>query len=249
MRVSRVYYSAEMEPQQRFEVDGKVHHYLSRVLRLKAGCEVRFFNGKGREFLCTMIESGRQRSIFACESEVDVLPEAKPEIKLYLAVCKNDSMDFSVQKATELGVQELQPLISERSLTHSTAKKRRLHWQGVAESACEQCGRAIIPRVADPIALQEITKITKDDKAIVCCFETQTSIKTQADKFLAKPSKQEARVHLMIGPEGGFSSDEIDCAISLGFELARLGNYVLRSETAVVAALSIVRLIYVNPEP
>ena len=244
MRVSRVYYSAEMEPQQWFEVAGKTHHYISRVLRLKAGCAVRFFNGKGREFLCTMLDSGRQRSTFVCESEVDVLPEAKPKIKLYLAVCKNDSMDFSVQKATELGVQELQPLISERSLTHNTARKRRLHWQGVAKSACEQCGSAIIPQVANPIALHEIEKIGKDDKAIVCCFETQTSIKTQADKLLAKSYEQEAMVHLMVGPEGGFSSDEVSDAMSLGFEPVRLGNSVLRSETAVVAALSFIRFLH-----
>ena len=244
MRVSRVYYPSKIEPQQKFEVDGKVHHYLSRVLRLKAGCAVRFFNGKGREFLCTMMDSDRQRSIFVCQSEVDVLPEAKPKIKLYLAVCKNDSMDFSVQKATELGVQELQPLISERSLKDNTARKRQLHWQGVAESACEQCGRAIVPQVADPIALQEIAKISKDDKAIVCCVDTQIPIKIQADKLLAKSSEQETTLHLMIGPEGGLSADEVAYAISMGFEPARLGNYVLRSETAVVAALSVVCLYY-----
>ena len=143
-----------------------------------------------------------------------------------------------------LGVQELQPLISERSLTHNTARKRRLHWQGVAKSACEQCGSAIIPQVANPIALHEIEKIGKDDKAIVCCFETQTSIKTQADKLLAKSSEQEAMVHLMVGPEGGFSSDEVSDAMSLGFEPVRLGNSVLRSETAVVAALSFIRFLH-----
>ena len=243
MRVSRVYYPIEMKPQRGFEVDGKVHHYLNRVLRLNTGAAVRFFNDKGREFLCTLTDKGRHASAFVCEREIEVLPEGGPKVKLYLAVCKNDSMDFSVQKATELGVQELQPLISEHSLTRSIADRRRLHWQGVAESACEQCGRAIVPQIADSIALQEITKIEGDDKAIICCLNTQISIKEQADKILTKLSERKAVLHLMIGPEGDFSSDEIARAISLGFEPAGLGDYVLRSDTAVVAALSVIRFL------
>ena len=243
MRVSRVYYPIEMKTQRRFKVDGKVHHYLNRVLRLSAGAEVRFFNDKGREFLCTLTDKSRQTSTFMCESEIEVLPESEPKVKLYLAVCKNDSMDFSVQKATELGVQELQPLISERSLTQSIADRRRLHWQGVAESACEQCGRAIVPRIADPIALKEIMEIEGDDKAIICCLNTRISIKDQADKILSKLSERKAMLHLMIGPEGDFSSGEIERAISLGFKPAGLGDYVLRSDTAVVAALSVIRFL------
>lgn len=244
MRVSRIYYSADIAPRQVFEVDGKVHHYLSRVLRLKVGHAVRFFNGKGREFLCMMTKSNQRGSTFVCRHEVEILPEPKLKIKLYLAVCKNESMDFSVQKATELGVQELQPLITERSLTHRTAHRRRLHWQGVAKSACEQCGRAIVPKIAEPIALQEVVKIGGDDKAIVCCFDTRTSINMQAYKFLTKLSNREAMLHLMIGPEGGFSSNEVARTISLGFEAVRLGCYVLRTETAVTAVLSIVRFAY-----
>ena len=243
MRVSRVYYPIEMKPQQRFEVNGKVHHYLNRVLRLNTGAAVRFFNDKGHEFLCTLMGKGRQTSTFMCESEIEVLPEIEPKVKLYLAVCKNDSMDFSVQKATELGVQELQPLISERSLSQSAADRRRLHWQGVAESACEQCGRAIVPQIANPIALQEMTKIEGDDKAIICCLNTRISIKDQVNKMLTKSFKHKAMLHLMIGPEGDFSADEIAQAISLGFEPAGLGDYVLRSDTAVVAALSVIRFL------
>ena len=243
MRVSRVYYPIEMKPQQRFEVDGKVHHYLNRVLRLNTGAAVRFFNDRGHEFLCTLVEKSRQTSVFTCESEIEVVPEIEPKVKLYLAVCKNDSMDFSVQKATELGVQELQPLISKRSLSQSAADRRRLHWQGVAESACEQCGRAIVPRIANPIALPEITKIEGDDKAIICCLNTRISIKDQADRILTKLFERKAMLHLMIGPEGDFSSDETAHAISLGFEPAGLGDYVLRSDTAVVAALSVIRFL------
>ena len=243
MRVSRVYYSPIIEPQQRFEVDGKVHHYLSRVLRLKVGQQVRFFDGKGQEFLCTMAQCEQHRSTFICENKVDALPEPKLKVRLYLAVCKNDAMDFAVQKATELGVHELCPLICERSLAHKIADRRRSHWQGVATSACEQCGRAVIPKVAEPIALQEVAKISAPDKAIICYLSTQASIKTYADVLLSKPLKQEAMLHLMVGPEGGFSADEVAHAVSIGFESAHLGDYVLRSETAVIAALSVVRLV------
>ena len=243
MRVSRVYYPIEIKPQQGFEVDGSIHHYLSRVLRLNKGDAVRFFNNKGCEFLCTLTDKSRQTSAFMCEREIEVLPEVTPKVKLYLAVCKSDSMDFSVQKATELGVREIQPLISEHSLTKNIADKRRLHWQGVAESACEQCGRVIVPQIADPIALQEITKIEGDDKAIICCLNTQISIKEQADKILTDLLERKAMLHLMIGPEGDFSSDEIAHAISLDFEPAGLGDYVLRSDTAVVAALSVIRFL------
>ena len=242
MRVSRVYYSPNIEPQQSFEVDGKVHHYLSRVLHLKVGQQVRFFDGKGLEFLCTMTQCERHRSTFACEAKMDVLSEPKLKIQLYLAVCKNDAMDFAVQKATELGVSELRPLICERSLAHKIADSRRSHWQGVATSACEQCGRAIIPKVAKPIALQEVAEIHAPDKAIICSFETQTSIKECFDKLMSEPFEQEAIFHLMIGPEGGFSTDEVAHAVSIGFEIAHLGDYALRCETAAIAALSVLRL-------
>lgn len=242
MRVSRIYYPTDIEPRQIFEVDGKAHHYLNRVLRLKVGHEVRFFNGKGQEFLCAMMKSDVHRSTFICRSEVDTLPEPKPRIKLYLAVCKNEGMDFSVQKATELGIRILQPLITEHSLTHKIAAKRRLHWQGVAQSACEQCGRAVIPEVAEPVALQEMVAVPEDDGAIICCIDAKTPIKTYINEFLTKPSDNVATLHLMIGPEGGFAADEVEHAIAIGFEPVCLGDYVLRSETAVVAALSIVRL-------
>lgn len=244
MRVSRVYCPIQIEPLREFELGGKIHHYLSRVLRLKTGHAVHFFNGKGLEFLCTLTQSKQHSSTFICQREVDVLSEPESGIKLYLAVCKNESMDFAVQKATELGIQELQPLISERSVSYTVATKRLSHWQGIVTSACEQCGRVFIPRITKPITMQEVVAIGGGDKAIVCSLSARTSIKTRTDKLLPPLIKQKAMLHLMIGPEGGFNTDEINHVISIGFEPTRLGNYILRSETAVVAALSIVRLVY-----
>ena len=245
MRVPRVYYAVDIEPQQIFKVDGSLHHYLSRVLRLKAGNELRVFNGKGAEFLCTIIENKRHTSTLLCSSKVETLAEPSMAIKLYLAVCKNDAMDFSLQKATELGIQELQPLITEYSLTANIATRRRLHWQGVATSACEQCGRTIIPIIKEPIAWTEIAKINKDDKAIICTVDAEVPIHVYIDEFLAQPLSQRlnqrAVFHLMIGPEGGFSNADIAQATALGFKPAHLGNYVLRTETAVAAALGAAR--------
>ena len=241
MRVSRVYYPVDIKRQQLFEVSGKTHHYLSRVLRLHKGHEVRLFNGSGQEFLCTVVKSNQRITTLICRDNVKTLSEPDLKIKLYLAVCKNESMDFSVQKATELNIQELQPLISKRSLTRRIAAKRSSHWHGVAASACEQCGRAIIPRIKEPIALTEVTQISKDDKAIICCFNIPTPIKTYRDALLAKPFNQQTIFHLMIGPEGGFDSNEIADAMLAGFEPARLGDYVLRTETAVTVALGITR--------
>jgi len=244
MRVSRIYHSAALAPQQKFAVGGTTHHYLSRVLRLKVGQTVRFFNGVGREFLCEMIHCDAQQSTFICQQELAALPEPKPKIKLYLAVCKNEGMDFAVQKATELGTHELQPLISERSLAHAIADKRRAHWQGIARSACEQCGRAVVPKIAAAITLSEVVAISGDDRGIVFDSSAQTAARILADEILAELCAADATLHLMIGPEGGFSIEESARAVALGFAAAHLGDYTLRSETAVVAALSVMRCYY-----
>ena len=241
MRVSRIYYAVDIEPQQTFAVDGRVHHYLSRVLRLKQGHELRVFNGKGVEFLCTIIKSNQHVTTLLCREAVETLAEPIMTIKLYLAVSKNEAMDFSVQKATELGIQELQPLITEHSVTYKIAEQRQLHWQGVAISACEQCGRTTIPVIKTPIRLAEITKIKKHDKAIICTLDAKTPIKTHIADFLTEATNSDSALHLMIGSEGGFSADDVAQAISLGFKPVHLGDYVLRSETAVTVALGIAR--------
>lgn len=233
MRVSRVYCQQVFTPQQTFEVDGSLHHYLVNVLRLKVGHTVHFFDGHGREFECTMTESNRHASQFICNVELNALAELNLVIHLYLAVCKNESMDFSLQKATELGVRSIHPMISERSLPLSTAIQRMPHWQGVIRSACEQCGRAVLAEMTTPIELSAVPTVAPSGKAVLFCLNAETSLATVFSEPLVEPV-----ISLMIGPEGGFSHSEVAQIGALGFETANLGERILRSETAVVSALS-----------
>lgn len=233
MRVSRVYYQQTFTIGQTFEVTGKLHHYLVNVLRLKVGHQVRFFDGVGREFECKMTASDRHTSQFVCDEELDALAELELPIDLYLAVSKNESMDFSIQKATELGVRGIHPVISERSLPLLTAQQRVVHWRGVVRSACEQCGRAVLAEVAEPIALAAVPAVATSSKAVLFCRDAEHSLPTVLNTTPMKPS-----IILIIGPEGGWSHAEKEALSALGFERAHLGARSLRSETAVVNAIS-----------
>ncbi len=239
MRLSRFYCRAPLAPGARLDLPEAVARHAVRVLRLPPGAEVTLFDGRGGEYVAHIEHIERERvsvSIGAwCEREC----ESPLEITLVQAVQAADKMDFTIQKAVELGVTHIAPVESRRSvvrLAGDRAGKRVAHWQGVAAAACEQCGRNRVPVVA-PLESVEQWLARPNDGALrlMLAPEAETSLTS-----LPPASK----LQLLIGAEGGLDPREVTAAASAGFIGVRLGPRVLRTETAGLAALAAVQTLW-----
>ncbi len=218
--------------------DAAIH--ASRALRMQVGDEAKLFNGDGNDYLCEILSIKKSEVIVKIKLTESVNNEAPHRITLAQAISSGDRMDFTIQKAVEMGITHIQPIASQRSLVKLTgdrAQKRVEHWQNVVISACEQSGRAFVPSVASPISLANWlgTDLTADTRLILSPSATQTiqSLPTPTDEIC-----------LLVGAEGGLTEDEIDLAISQHFTPIRLGPRVLRTETAALAALATIQTIW-----
>lgn len=216
-------------------------HHASRVLRLRVGDEVQIFDGAGEA------RNGRIAAIEGKRVTLEQLrpcpPEAAPtlQIELAQAMSSSEKMDWVVQKATELGATSIQPVQTQRSvakLTAERAEKRSEHWRGVTLAACEQCGRNRLPELRPP---QELASWLAQVKHETCA--KFILLPDGASKLTAQPRPQ-GRVLLLIGPEGGFSADEAAMARQAGFIPILLGPRVLRTETAALAGITALQLLW-----
>ncbi|MEH3022475.1 MAG: 16S rRNA (uracil(1498)-N(3))-methyltransferase [Pseudomonas oryzihabitans] len=212
-------------------------HYLGRVLRLAPGDAVQLFDGSGREYLGQVTEVGKKSLSVDLTEELAGQPDSPLHIHLGQGLSRGERMDWAIQKATELGVAEITPLVSERCevrLKDERADKRLQHWRQVAISACEQCGRSTVPVIHPPQSLGDWQAgVTADLKLVL--------------HPVAEPLERHARptrLALLIGPEGGLSEAEVVAARGAGFQPARLGPRVLRTETAPVVALSVAQQLW-----
>ena len=214
----------------------KAARYLGRVLRLRAGDTVHVFNGDDGEWSATIGRIARDRVTFLVQVATDNSAESPLKIHLVQGISRGERMDFVVQKATELGVERITPVLTDHGvvkLDPTRAEKRRLHWRGVAESACEQSGRVCPPRVDAPLPLNDWFGATRT------AGYTDLILAPGTGPSLADAGAPAAGLCLLIGPEGGFSEREYDDAQLAGFEAVTLGPRILRTETAAVAALAI----------
>ena len=236
MRLSRLFIDAPLTP-------GLLHlpeaqaHYLARVLRLAPGAPLQLFNGQGPEYRGTLVEVDRKRVSVRLDEAVEALPDSPLRVHLGQGLSRGERMDWAIQKATELGVTEITPLFSERCevrLNEERGDKRLAHWRQVAISACEQCGRAVVPVIHPPRALDPWLADVRADLKLVL-------------HPVAAPLGQHPRpatLAFLIGPEGGLSENEVERARHAGFQGARLGPRVLRTETAPVVALSVAQQLW-----
>jgi len=235
MRISRIYTHASLQSLQLVTLEEKPSHHLSKVLRLKAGARVVLFNGNGHDYH-GHIDSVDKKSVSVRIDEQQLVENESPlKIHLGIAVSRGDRMDWIIQKATELGVDQITPLLSERTevkFKGDRGEKKQLHWQQIAISACEQSGRAQLPTINPLQVLAEWTLTTKATRKFVLHHRTDL----QLDSHESVTS-----VCLLIGPEGGLSDDEIRRAEARQFGALQLGPRVLRTETAPLAAMSILQ--------
>jgi 16S rRNA (uracil1498-N3)-methyltransferase len=235
VRIHRLYSDQTLEPGSPARLEGRSAHYLGRVLRVAVGDSVVLFNGDGQDYACTVERIRKDEVELDVRSRLPAKPESPLRITVVQAISRGERMDLTLQKCTELGAAAFQTVWSERvevRLKGEKLERRLQHWQGVVVSACEQSGRAVVPAVLAPMAL--------DDWAALPVDETRLLLWPGADASLTAVDCPGA-VSLVVGPEGGFSDAEQARLESAGVRPVRLGPRVLRTETAAPAAVAILQ--------
>ena len=236
MRLSRFFIDAPLSLGQH-ELPEAQAHYIGRVLRHAAGDAVQLFDGSGQEYLGELIEVGKKSVRVELREALAGMAESPLSIHLGQGLSRGERMDWAIQKATELGANQISPIVSARCevrLKDERADKRMAHWRQIAISACEQCGRSSLPQINPPLTLEQWLEQVEADLKLV--------LHPVAEPWASHP--QPASLAMLIGPEGGLSEDEVQQAMARGFHAARLGPRVLRTETAPVVALSVAQQLW-----
>lgn len=238
MRKTRLYVEESLEQGGSIRLEGDRAHYLNRVLRLEAGADLVLFNGQGGEFEARL-ERAEGDALWATVGAFDPVERESPlNITLVQGISRGERMDFTVQKAVELGVGAIAPVTTERSTVRleGARQTRRLeHWRGIVVNACQQCGRTRIPPVDDIIGLDQWLESASESTSSRLLLSPRGTLSADAVEV-------EGDVVLLIGPEGGFSQGELERVSRSGFRALFLGPRILRTETAAVAALTALQL-------
>jgi 16S rRNA (uracil1498-N3)-methyltransferase len=234
MRVTRIHVAGPLAPGREIALPEQAGQHLVRVLRLEAGASFVIFDGSGGEYRAEIAAAGKQ--VRARVLGHDVVDRESPlDITLLQGIARGERMDLIVQKATELGVARIVPVIAERSVVKVDAKlreRKRDHWQSIVISACEQCGRNRVPAVSAPLSLGDAIQIlpASGSRCLLAADAQET--------LAATASASRGPVALLIGPEGGLADNERQFAHANQFVACRLGPRIMRTETAGLAALA-----------
>lgn len=237
MRVPRIYEPQPLSAGAVLTLGEDGANHVGRVLRMQTGQELMLFNGQGGQYPATILEVGKKQ-VQVQLAELDPSEVESPlHIHLGQVISRGDKMEFTIQKSVELGVNTITPLFSERcgvKLSGERLDKKLEQWQKIAISACEQCGRSRLPAIHAPLTLGEWLEQTAAELKLVL-------------HPVAEPLTGHARpasLAFLIGPEGGLSDAEVAQAQRAGYQAARLGPRVLRTETAPVVALSVAQQLW-----
>jgi 16S rRNA (uracil1498-N3)-methyltransferase len=232
-------------PQPRIEkgmlkIEGDEVRHIRKVLRLKRGDEIVVFNGSGKEYGGTIVEEGPSSVVITIQNIFSSKTESQLEITLAQSLLKGDKMDYLIQKATELGVKEIIPFFSSRSvplLEKSRRLKRYHRWERIAVEASKQCGRGVVLKIEPLQDYSEILRTASPDSLRLILWEREgVRLKEALER-----SKEKTKIFFIIGPEGGLSEEEVDQATRNGFTPVTLGRRILRSETASLCLVSILQ--------
>jgi len=215
--------------------------HVARVLRMGVGDPLVLFNGDGHDYTASITEAGKRQVSVAITGCTAVVGESPLRLVLAQAVARGEKMDLIVQKATELGVCAIVPLLTERSevkLDADRAARRLAHWQAVIASACEQSGRAVLPSIGTPQPLATWLDALADRSALRLALLPDGSCRPRE---LAPGA---AGALLVVGPEGGLGERDVACLLAHGFQGLQLGPRILRTETAGMAALAALQALH-----
>ena len=241
MRIPRIYIPLPLTPGGEVELPAQAGEHVVRVLRLEHGHPLRLFNGNGGEY-AGEIAALAKRVVSA--RVLGAIPESDREsplrITLGQGIARGEKMDWVLQKATELGVARIVPLITERTevkLDAERAERRLAHWQAVIAAACEQCGRNRLPELQAPIRLADWAAALAGQEGLRLALDPHGDVAT---RDLAAGNA----ATLAVGPEGGLSGPDLAALAQAGFRGLRLGPRILRTETAGLAALAALQAIH-----
>lgn len=236
----RFYISEEQITEDEIMIVGGDVNHIKNVLRLVEGDWVTACDGQGKDYVSRIRKMDKEQVSLHVEKVQDTGTELPAQITLFQGIPKKEKMEFIIQKAVELGVYEIVPVMMKRCVVKlddkKTAKKQE-RWQAIAEAAAKQCDRGIIPVVRKPVSMEEAIDMAKSLEYNMIPYELQDGME-RSREIVAHACLQES-VGIFIGPEGGFESFEVEQAVTAGMEPVTLGKRILRTETAGMALLAI----------
>ena len=238
--MSRFYVPAPRIEKGMLRIEGNEVKHIRRVLRLKAGDGIIVFDSLGKEYEGTIVEEDTSSVVIKIQNIFLSKRDSPLEITLAQSLLKGEKMDYLIQKATELGVKEIIPFFSSRSvplLEKSGRLKRHHRWGRIAIEASKQCGRGVVPKIEPLQDYSEMLRMASPDSLRLILWEREGG----KLKEVLERSKEKTRIFFIVGPEGGFSLDEVEEAKRAGFIPVILGKRILRAETASLCLLSILQ--------
>jgi 16S rRNA (uracil1498-N3)-methyltransferase len=226
----------------RLTITGREARYISRVLRMKRGQDIVILDGKGQSFESTIERVSHKEVTVKVKRRLPPPPSSSIGINLCQALIKSHAMDYVIQKVTELGVDSIHPFLSERTViridsTRTTAKMDR--WTEIIKSACRQSNRAALPSLETPLPFQQMIAQAPEKKTLkILLWENEDRVDL---KKILKFTSPLPHIYAVVGPEGGFTPNEINLARESGFHIISLGDRILRAETAAVSLVSIIQ--------
>ncbi|HTI95144.1 MAG TPA: 16S rRNA (uracil(1498)-N(3))-methyltransferase [Rudaea sp.] len=241
MRIPRIHVDYDLHPGREVLLPDQAGEHVARVLRLERGAPLILFNGDGYEFDAALASLAKHAVTAEVGQKRVVERESPLPLTLAQAIARGERMDWVLQKATELGIARIVPIVSERTevkLDAERAERRMAHWRGVIASACEQCGRTHLPVLEAPQAMDRWLATLGDAPA------TRLALLPEGDASLRQFPQMDNGAILAVGPEGGFTANDVALLTQAGFHGLRLGPRILRTETAGVAALAALQAMF-----
>lgn len=238
MRIQRIYTDQPLETGGEITLEEDASHHLHHVLRMQAGDSINLFN-KGHEYAATLEQIGKYTATATLLDLVREEPEPTLAIHLLIGVSRGERMDFALQKATELGVTRVTPVFTKRCVVKLNEKKqtnRMAHWNKIVINACEQSERCRLPTLDTPLEVGDALRTYNNGSALL--------LDHRSDKTLHDLEQPKSSVTILVGPEGGLSSEERTLAMSQGFCGVRLGPRIMRTETAPLAAIAAIQTLW-----
>ena len=233
--MSRLYIDSPLAVEQELILPKESAHYLLNVLRLRLGAVVTLFNGQGGEYTAKLVALAKKEARLQVQAYNPIDRESELHTSLVQAISRPEHMDYTIQKAVELGVHQIVPILTERSVPRSRISKREQHWRKIIISACEQSGRNRLPMLHPVQTLSAcLAENTEESQCLVLSPNGKTTL-PKALTNLNEPKK----LTVLIGAEGGLSEAELAEAKQAGYLDVSLGPRILRTETAAVTVLAV----------
>ena len=236
MKTIRFYQNTPFTEGKTAELDSDNSHHLNKVLRFPVGKNITVFNGDGFDYTA-LVQDAKKTTSLKVISKARNNTESKLDLTLAQGIAKGEKMDFLIQKAVELGVTRIIPMKLERCvvrLSDEKVQKKIDHWQKIANHACEQSGRSVIVSLSDPLSLEELLEETNHNGFVL----------HHRAKISLSQLKETSKATILIGPEGGLTEKEVSDSEVAGYQSILIGKRVLRTETASLAAIANMQLLW-----